>query len=75
MEKVTRETLFKPTPSKGESKADAISKAALAIIDHEVALRDEKTARLRQARLAKEAADRAAEPAIPKRLPKAPKQG
>lgn len=61
MEKITRETAFKPAPSKSESKADAISKAALAIIDQEVAARDEKTARLREARLAKEAAERAAE--------------
>lgn len=74
MEKITRETAFKPTLSKGESKADAISKAALAIIDQEVAAREEKTARLREARLAKEAADRAAESATTTRPRKAPKQ-
>lgn len=56
MPKMTRETLFKPKAKPAENKTDAIYRAAKAIIDHDAALRDAKTARLREARLAKETA-------------------
>lgn len=63
MEKVARDTEFKPSLSKSETKAEATSRAALAIIDQEVADREAKTARLREARLAKEADERRSTPA------------
>jgi hypothetical protein len=65
MQKLTKETAFKP-----EAKGDATTRAARAIIDGEIAQRDAKTARLRAARLAKEAEDIASAPAV---LPKATK--
>ncbi|MFC7051081.1 hypothetical protein ACFQI3_00090 [Hansschlegelia quercus] len=65
MQKLTKETAFKP-----EAKGDATTRAARAIIDGEIAQRDAKTARLRAARLAKEAEDLAAAPPI---VPKATK--
>ncbi|MFT0859583.1 hypothetical protein [Ancylobacter sp. G4_0304] len=52
----TRDNLFKPNLTKAESKADAVSRIAKTMIDQEVARRDAKTARLREARLAQEAA-------------------
>ncbi|MFD1702390.1 hypothetical protein ACFSCV_05160 [Methylopila henanensis] len=60
----TRDTLFKP--SKSEAKGDATTRAARAIIDQEKAKEDAKTARLRAARLAKEAAESEAAAAAPK---------
>jgi hypothetical protein len=63
MNKVTKDNLFKPSMSKGELKGDATTRAARAIIDREVADRDAKTARLKIARLAKEAEERDAAPA------------
>lgn len=44
-------SLFKPKPSKGESKAEITDHAARAIIDDEAARREAKTAKLRQARM------------------------
>lgn len=52
-----RETAFKPKPTPAESKAEAAFRIARSMIETEVALRDAKTARLREARLAKEAAE------------------
>ncbi|GLK77489.1 hypothetical protein GCM10008171_27430 [Methylopila jiangsuensis] len=66
MLKLTKESLFKP--SKAEVKGDATTRAARAIIDQETARRDAKTARLREARLARDAAEQAAAPA-PKAAP------
>ena len=51
----TEHNLFKPKPSKAESKADITNNAARAIIGAEAERRDAKTARLRQARLENEA--------------------
>jgi hypothetical protein len=65
MQKLTKETAFKP-----EAKGDATTRAARAIIDGEIAQRDAKTARLRAARLAKEAEDLASAPPV---LPKVTK--
>lgn len=55
MAKITQDTVFKPSLSKSESKAEAVSHAAMNIIEQEIAARDAKTARLRAARLAEEA--------------------
>ena len=63
---ITEHNLFKPRPSKAESKADITNHTARAIIGAEAERREAKTARLREARLEKEAT-RAAEPSSPKR--------
>jgi hypothetical protein len=54
---------FLPSKSKSETKADVTNNAAKTIIDAEAAKRDAKTARLREARMAQEAAE--AENAVP----------
>lgn len=59
MAKVTKESLFKPKLTAGETKSEAIDRAARSIIDQQIAARDAKTARLRLARLAREAEERA----------------
>jgi hypothetical protein len=64
MAEPTRDNLFKPNQTKAESKADAVSRIARSMIDEEIAKRDAKTARLKEARLALEAA------ASPAKLPK-----
>ena len=51
---LTEAALFRPKPSKSESKAEATTNAARAILDDEVARREAKTAKLRAARLAME---------------------
>jgi len=51
------EGIFKPRPTAIETRQDATTKAARTIIDNEDAARAEKTERLKQARLAKEASD------------------
>lgn len=51
--------LFKPAPSKIDAKARQTNQAAWAIIDSEAVSRQAKTAKLRQARLLKEAEERA----------------
>lgn len=59
--------LFKPRQSKAETKADTTDHAARAIITAEAERRDAKTARLRQARLEREAMQPpAAAPARPR---------
>ncbi|RTM01752.1 hypothetical protein EJV44_01430 [Ancylobacter aquaticus] len=55
----------KPTLTRLETKAEAISRAAMETIHQEVVRREAKTAQLRAARLAKEAAERAAAAAKP----------
>ncbi|BCH26446.1 hypothetical protein [Mesorhizobium sp. L-8-3] len=52
---VAKQGLFKPNPSKAETKADITNHAARAITGDEAARREAKTARLRQARLEREA--------------------
>lgn len=51
---ITQSNLFKPRPSKAETKADITDHAARAITDAEIERREAKTAKLRQARLEKE---------------------
>ncbi|MCG6859025.1 MAG: hypothetical protein LJE67_13275 [Salaquimonas sp.] len=53
--KITTKNLFKPAPSKGESKAQITDRAVKQITDIEVEKRNAKTERLRKARLAQEA--------------------
>ncbi|TCK28193.1 hypothetical protein EV667_2193 [Ancylobacter aquaticus] len=57
--------LSKPALTRLETKAEAISRAAMETIHQEVARREAKTAQLRAARLAKEASERAAAAAKP----------
>lgn len=59
---ITDPSLFKPKPSKAETKADITDHAARTIIDDEAARREAKTARLREARLQEEAKLAAAPP-------------
>lgn len=66
---VTEAALFKPKPSKSESKADTTTSVARAILDEEVAKREAKTAKLRAARLAME--EKQAEEAPVKKAAKA----
>lgn len=47
--------MFKPKPTAIETKQDATTRAARQIIDGEAAVREQKTERLRLARLASEA--------------------
>ncbi|MDZ5699519.1 hypothetical protein [Chelativorans sp. M5D2P16] len=71
----TKDNLFKPKPSKAETKADITDHTARAIIGDEAARREAKTARLRQARLENEA--KSSTPAAPgkPRRSRAAKQG
>lgn len=72
----TEHTLFKPSKSKSETKADVTDNAARAIIDDEVARREAKTAKLRRARLAQEAdLSSEAEPAKPVKKSRVVKRG
>lgn len=54
-DKLTKDTLFKPAPSKAETRADITDRTVRAILDDEVAKRRAKTAKLRAARLKAEA--------------------
>ncbi len=54
--------LFKPQPSRMEAKGDATTRAARQIMDSEAAAERAKTARLKAARLAREAVEAAAPP-------------
>jgi hypothetical protein len=58
---ITEHNIFKPRPSKAESKAEVTNHTARAIIGAEAERREAKTARLREARLENEAT-RPAEP-------------
>lgn len=65
---ITEAALFKPKPSKSESKADTTTNVARAILDDETARREAKTAKLRAQRLAMEEAQAAEAPVkAPKR--------
>lgn len=61
-----RDDMFKPHLSKTESKAEQVSRIAKSMIEQEIASRDAKTARLRAARLAREAAEAVPEKAAPR---------
>lgn len=56
--------LFKSPRSKAETKADVTDNAARAITETEAAKRDAKTAKLREARLAREALEREQAPVV-----------
>ena len=58
--------LFQPKLSASETKGDATTRAAQAIVDEETNARDAKTERLRAARLRKEAIE---EPVPIKKIP------
>ncbi|WP_029351344.1 hypothetical protein [Bosea sp. 117] len=62
-----RDDVFKPNLSRTESKAESVSRVAKTAIRQEIASRDAKTARLRAARLARDAAAPAPEPVAPRR--------
>ena len=67
MKRKAADAAFKPALTRIESRQDATTRAALAIIASETAAVDAKTDRLRAARLAQEAA-------TPPELPKAGKR-
>lgn len=52
---ITEQNLFKPKPSKAETRADITNRVARGILGAETERREAKTARLRQARLDAEA--------------------
>lgn len=66
MNKSIPNDVFKPKPTRTESKDDTTSKAAKAIISDELAQRRAKTERLRKARLAQEAVAVPDKPMAPK---------
>ena len=68
---ITEHDLFRPKPSKAETKADITNHAARTITGAEAERREAKTARLRQARLEAEAALAAAPPPAKPRRAKA----
>jgi hypothetical protein len=70
---LTKDNLFRPKPSKAETKADATNRAARMMIETEAARQAAKTARLRKLRLAQEAETPAAALKTPKRRGKAPR--
>lgn len=70
---ITKDTLFKPSRSRAETKAEITDNAARAIIDAEAAAREAKSAKLRAARLAREADTAKAPPAKADKKP--PKGG
>lgn len=60
-----RDDPFRPNLTRTESRAETVSRIARGMIDEEVARREAKTARLKAARLAQEAAAPASAPADP----------
>lgn len=62
MTQASRDASFKPSLSRAESKADSVSRIAMSMVEQEIVKRDAKTARLREARLAREAATQAEAP-------------
>ncbi len=60
MASANHDGIFKPNLTKTERKAETVSRIARSMIDQEVAKRDAKTARLREARMAMEASAPAA---------------
>jgi hypothetical protein len=57
MKNPSADAVFKPKPSKQETKADMTTRIARQILDAETTWRDTKTGKLRQARMAKEATE------------------
>ena len=57
MQNLTENSIFKPKLSKSDSKSEATSRVAREILDSEAASRVAKSARLRAARLAREATE------------------
>lgn len=55
MNQAAIDAVFRPKPSKQETKADEITRTVRAIMNAEAAKRDTKTERLRAARLARDA--------------------
>jgi len=72
---LTKENLFKPRKSTQETKADNTTRVARQMIDAEASSREAKTNRLREARLAKEEAERESEPVAPSRQTRAKARG
>lgn len=66
---MTKDNLFKTPRSRAEMKAEATNTEARRIIDTEAASREAKTARLRKARLEKEAQEREEAAAAPAKKP------
>lgn len=58
-------SVFKPAKKTPSDRADQATLASRAIMEQEKVAREKKTARLRQLRLEKEAADEAANPVAP----------
>lgn len=58
----TKDTLFRPVPSRTETKADVTDRVAREIIQSETDRRNALTEKLRAARLAQEASNAEAEP-------------
>jgi hypothetical protein len=56
MDEALINSVFRPKPTRQETKADVTTRVARDIMDKESAARDAKTERLRTARLAREAA-------------------
>jgi hypothetical protein len=70
MKELLAADVFKPTPTRSESKSEMIDRAAKEIIASQAADDFSKTARLRAERLAHEAALKAATPVVEKEKPK-----
>lgn len=74
MKRAVESDLFKTPPSRRDAKGDTTTRLAREILDGEAAVRAAKTARLRAARLAQEAATPLPVASSPrKRAKKAPK--
>lgn len=65
---LTKDNLFTPPRSKSETKAETTNQAARSIMDVEAKAREAKTARLREARLVREAEQAAIETDKPKKV-------
>jgi hypothetical protein len=63
---ITEHDVFRPKPSRAETKSDITNNTARAIIEAEADGREAKTARLRKARFAMEASRPAVTPAKPR---------
>lgn len=62
---ITTSGIFKPLSSKAETRSQVTDNTARAIVEAETSARDKKTAKLRAARLAKEAVESEAPPPVP----------
>ena len=73
MTALNKDTLFRPVPSRSETKAEITDRTAREIIKTETERRNAKTERLRAARLEQEARALAAAAAEPAKKPRARK--